>query len=100
MYYLTQLIYLRPGGEAMFEAFEAVAIPLIEQYNGKLLFRVRPGEGGFIAVDGEKPYEIHLIEFPSKDDFIRFGQNPERARLLHLKEQSVEKALLFEGKLL
>jgi uncharacterized protein (DUF1330 family) len=100
MYYLTQLIYLRPGGEATFDEFENVAIPLIEKYNGKLLFRVRPDKDSYIAVDGESPYEIHLISFTSKDDFIQFGQNPERARLLHLKEQSVEKAILIEGNML
>ena len=100
MNYYTQLIYLRPGCEAIFDEFESVAIPLIAQYNGSLLLRVRPEKSSFIEGSGDQPYEIHLISFESKDNFIRFAQNPERARLLHLKEQSVEKAVLIEGRLI
>lgn len=97
MLYYTQLIYLHPGAEAIFDEFEAVAIPLIEKYNGTLLLRVRPGAGSLIEGADELPYEIHLISFNSKADFIRFGQDPARAEFLHLKEQSVAKAVLIEG---
>jgi hypothetical protein len=34
MIYITQLIYIIPGQEAVFEQFEQVAIPLIAKYNG------------------------------------------------------------------
>jgi hypothetical protein len=30
MIYLTQLVYLNPGKEEAFDAFEAVALPLID----------------------------------------------------------------------
>lgn len=92
----TQLIYLKPGGATAFEAFEAVAIPLIAKYNGQLLFRVRPGAGAFI--EGiEQPYEIHLVSFPTEADFEAFGRDPERKTVLHLKDQSVEKIVLIKG---
>jgi hypothetical protein len=42
MIYITQLIYIIPGQEAVFEQFEQVAIPLIAKYNGNYLFRLRP----------------------------------------------------------
>jgi hypothetical protein len=37
--YLTQLIYIHPGQEEVFDAFEAVAVPLLTKYRGKLLLR-------------------------------------------------------------
>jgi hypothetical protein len=108
MIYITQLIYLHPGQEAAFDAFEAVAIPLIARYNGTLLFRVRPPRAAFIEgvaagspastpAAGAPPYEIHLVSFPTEADFEAFGRDPERKTVLHLKEQSVERILLVKG---
>lgn len=58
MIYITQLIYIIPGQEDVFEQFEQVAIPLITKYNGKLLFRLRPAATAYIGESAEKPYEI------------------------------------------
>ncbi len=100
MIYFTQLIYLRPGGEAIFDQFENVALPLIAQYNGQLLMRVRPQEADFVEINFDRPYEIHLVSFESRSDFERFAQDPSRQQFLHLKDQSVEKVVLIEGKML
>lgn len=96
MIYITQLIYLKPGKEDVFEAFEAVAIPLIARYNGRLILRVRPSPEAFI--DGEaRPYEIHLVSFEAESDFEAFARDPERASMLHLKEASVERIAMIRG---
>ena len=97
MPYITQLIYLKPGQEDVFDEFERIAIPIIPKYNGKLLFRVRPSDGNFIEGNIESPYEIHLIEFASDADFQNFMKDEERERFLHLKEKSIESSLLFKG---
>src|SRR4030095_6044870 len=72
MIYITQLIYIKEGQEHIFDQFEDVAIPIIGKYNGKLLLRVRPGETAFIETWIDKPYEIHLVEFASEQDFKNF----------------------------
>lgn len=100
MLYFTQLIYIKPGQEKMFDEFEAVAIPLIAKYNGRLLFRVRPDPAAFIEGEGRPPYEIHLVSFPEEKDFIAFGKDPARASFLHLKEASVERIELIRGVML
>ncbi|HEY4108141.1 DUF1330 domain-containing protein [Puia sp.] len=97
MIYLTQLIYLKPGKETEFDAFEAVAIPLIARYGGQLLLRIRPGAGALIAGEGSPPYEIHLVSFEAEKDFEAFGKDPERAAFLHLKEASVDRIVLIKG---
>ena len=98
MFYITQLIYLKPGGEADFEAFEAQALPLMAHYAGKLLLRLRPNEASVIAAEGEVPYEVHLVSFPSRDDFERFAKDNSRKAFLHLKEASVREAWMIAGK--
>jgi uncharacterized protein (DUF1330 family) len=97
MIYLTQLIYIREGQEAVFHQFEDIAIPAISKYNGRLLLRVRPEGNSVIESNIERPYEIHLVEFDAEQDFVNFSKDEERKKFLHLKEQSVKSVLLIKG---
>lgn len=97
MIYITQLIHINPGQEKIFDQFEAVAIPIIAKYNGRLLFRVRPDDKAFIEYRGEKPYEIHLVEFDNEQDFENFKRDEERKKFLHLKEKSIRTSTMIQG---
>ena len=97
MIFLTQLIYVKEGHEAVFDQFEDIAIPAILKYNGRLLLRVRPTENSFVEYNIDKPYEIHLVEFANEQDFENFKQDEERRKFLHLKEQSIKSVLLIKG---
>jgi uncharacterized protein (DUF1330 family) len=97
MIYITQLIYIIAGQEKIFNEFEDVAIPIISKYNGRLLFRVRPGENSFIEHQMDKPYEIHFVEFDSEKDFENFKLDEERKKFLHLKEQSIKSSIMVLG---
>lgn len=97
MTYITQLIYLKEGQEEVFHQFENVAIPIIKKYNGRLLLRIRPDENSYIEYSIEKPYEVHLVEFKSEQDFKNFMQDDERKKFLHLKEQSIKASILIQG---
>jgi uncharacterized protein (DUF1330 family) len=97
MIYITQLIYINPGQEEIFDQFENVAIPIIKKYNGRLLFRIRPGENSYIEHTGDKPYEIHLVEFDTQHDFENFTHDDERKKILHLKEQSIKASMMILG---
>lgn len=98
MIYLTQLIYIKEGQEAIFHEFESLAIPIILKYNGRLLLRVRPDEASYVESQMEKPYEIHLVEFDSELDFHNFARDEERKQFLHLKEASIQSSWLIQGK--
>ena len=97
MIFITQLVYIRQGQENVFHQFEDIAIPAISRYNGRLLFRIRPTESTFIEHNIEKPYEIHLVEFDTEQDFENFQNDDERKKFLHLKDQSIESVLLIKG---
>jgi len=100
MFYITQLIYVVPGAESDFEAFEQVALPSIERYHGKLLMRVRPERSAFLEGEAEPPYEIHLVSFDEEADFQAFLSDEERKKVLHLKEKSVRSMMMIKGKAL
>lgn len=97
MIFITQLIYIKEGQESIFHQFEKVAIPTILKYNGRLLIRVRPDNNSIIEGNIGKPYEIHLVEFETEQDFENFKQDEERKKFLHLKDQSVKSILLIKG---
>jgi uncharacterized protein (DUF1330 family) len=97
MIYITQLVYIKAGQEELFHQFEDIAIPTILKYNGKLLLRVRPTEDSIIERQMDKPYEVHLVQFDSEQDFENFKQDEERKKYLHLKEQSIREVILIQG---
>ncbi|MBP6237207.1 MAG: DUF1330 domain-containing protein [Saprospiraceae bacterium] len=97
MIFFTQLIYIIEGQEQVFDQFENIAIPAILKYNGRLLLRVRPTENTFIEYHIDKPYEIHLVEFETQQDFDNFIQDEERKKFLHLKDQSIKASILIQG---
>lgn len=95
----TQLVFVREGREDAFQRFEDHVLPLLSKYNGKLLYRARPSVADVIATDIGHPYEVHLISFGSQDDFRAYAPDEERQKYLHLKDESVESAMLIEGSL-
>ena len=97
MIFLTQLIYIKEGQENVFHQFEDIAIPAISKYNGRLLLRVRPDDNSIVENNIDKPYEIHLVEFDTEQDFKNFSQDEDRKKFLHLKDQSVKSVLLIKG---
>ena len=100
MLYYTQVIFVLEGQEATFEEFEAHVLPLLQRHGGQLLYRVRPGRPDVIETAMDYPYEIHLVTFPARANFEAYRDDPERMRHMPLKEKSIRKAMLIEGKLL
>jgi len=97
MIHLTQLIYIKEGQEDVFNQFEEMAIPTILKYNGQLTLRIRPEKNSVIENNIEVPYEIHLVEFNSVQDFENFKKDEERLKFMHLKEQSIKSSILIQG---
>jgi len=81
----------------VFHQFEDIAIPAISKYNGRLLLRVRPDNNSIIENNIDKPYEIHLVEFNTEQNFQNFMHDEERKKFLYLKEQSVKSVVLIKG---
>jgi uncharacterized protein (DUF1330 family) len=97
MIFITQLIYIKEGQESVFHQFEDIAIPAISKYNGRLLLRVRPESNSIIENNIDTPYEIHLVEFNTEQDFQNYMHDEERKKFLHLKEQSVKSVVFIKG---
>lgn len=97
MIFLTQLIFVKEGKEETFFEFESFAIPLMEKYTGKLIYRVRPRKEDFIDEQKEVPYEIHFISFNSDEDLKKFMNDDTRLEFIHLKKDSIKSTILIKG---
>ncbi len=97
MIYITQLIFVKEGKEAIFHEFEANVLPLIEKFNGKLLYRVRPDDSAYVVAESEKPYEIHFVSFEAESDLQAYMKDDGRLKFIHLKNESVQSMLLVKG---
>src|ERR1700749_331943 len=97
MIYYTQLIFIKHGGEGLFQAFEDKVLPLLKSHNGELVYRIRPKEDASIEACAEPPYEIHIVTFGDKIDFKNYAADPKRLEYIEMKNNSVEKIILIEG---
>jgi uncharacterized protein (DUF1330 family) len=97
MIHITQLIFIVPGKEDAFHQFEDIAIPLMPEYGGRLLYRFRPGPGVVVGTVEELPYEVHIITFDSEADLDAFLKDERRQSIMHLKEASIRKSVLIKG---
>src|SRR4051812_7844025 len=97
MLYYTQLIYIKEGKEEAFQSFEDHVLPMLEKYNGRLLIRLRPEKESVIETKIDYPYEVHVVSFASKEDFVSYANDKDRLEFLPLKNESVLKVLLIEG---
>lgn len=97
MIYLTMMIFIQKGKADIFYEFEDLAIPILKEYNGQLIYRIRPTRESFIECEGEQPYEIHFIYFAREADFINFSKDKRRKAFLHLKEASIKTTFLVKG---
>jgi uncharacterized protein (DUF1330 family) len=98
MLYYTQLIFVKKGKEEEFNSFEDRVLPLLANHGGELVYRLRPDNESFIEGAAELPYEIHLVTFKSVEGFKSYGADPQRLAFIGLKNESVERVVLIEGK--
>jgi len=91
-YALTLFYYLNEGMETDFLKFEESVLPLLEKHNGRLLYRIRPPKESFIYPPGDElPYEVHVVTFGSKQDFLEYKNDPERQKYIELGSRAIKK---------
>ena len=95
---ITQIIYLNEGGQKDFQEYESLVLPLLEKYKGKLEFRIRPAAENFIyPIESELPYELHIVSFETKADFLKFKDDPVRTNHHELFQRAVKRVVVLES---
>lgn len=95
---ITLLIYLNDGAGKDFLENESIVLPLLEKYNGGLELRLRPdGDTYIYPSEGEVPYGVHIVSFETKEDYLRFKNDPVRINNQDLLKNSVKKITVIES---
>lgn len=94
--YVVAHIQIQPGRASEFEQYEAEVLPIIKEFGGSLLYRLRRSVHGDPAPDsdtdsGEEVYEIHLLQFSDYAAFERYRSSPSLAALAAKREAAIAK---------
>lgn len=92
--YLTVLIYLKQGKEALFHDYERQAAQVMARHNGRFEQIIKPD-----TVNGDLPLpdEIHVLSFATPEGFAHYRQDPDSQALASMRLASVERAIFLQG---
>ncbi len=90
-------LYAKEGSEKIFLEYESSVLPLLKEYEGELLLRIRPDRSFEEDSKIRIPTEIHLIGFASEDSFRRFLSDPKRKSLEDMQKKGISFSILFQG---
>lgn len=95
-------LWIHPGQEAAFEAFEREAARAMGVYGGRIEQAVRldpglgvPGQGAAAS----QPFEIHLVSFPSESAWESYRAGPEAAALAGRRAAIIARTEVQRGRL-
>ena len=97
MIYITAFFFVSEGKEDLFQDYEQKVLPLMDDYNGNLIYRIRLGENNFITSSEEMPYEIHFISFSTDQDFFSYVNDERRQKYMGQKEEAIRSTFLVKG---
>ena len=97
MIYFTARIFVKEGKEKVFQQYEELVLPVLKEYSGELIYRIRPTKETFVAAEEELPFEIHFISFNSEKDFSDYANDSRRKEFLQLKDDAIKSTFLVKG---
>lgn len=71
---LVVSLWIHPGQEAEFEAFEREAAALMARYGGRIEQAIRIDDAGG---QGGGPFEVHVVSFPDRAAAESYRADPE-----------------------
>jgi hypothetical protein len=87
-------LYIHPGQEAPFRAFETAAARILARYGGRIERVIRPERA---MPEAPLPHEIHLVSFPDEAAFAAYRADAELAALRQAAIARTEIILGTEG---
>jgi antibiotic biosynthesis monooxygenase (ABM) superfamily enzyme len=85
-------LWIHPGQEAAFEAFERKAAAIMARHGGRIdqAVRVAPGQEG-------APYEVHLVSFPDAAGHAAYKSDPATVALAGERQSVILRTAIARG---
>ena len=87
-------LFIHPGREGEFRRFETEAVRIMRKHGGCIEKVIRPT----VAVQQELlPYEVHLLSFPSMEQFAAYKADADLAKLADLRQSAIARTEVLIG---
>ena len=86
-------MWVREGCVAEFEAYERKASRIMQRYGGAIERSVRVDQ----PTASDRPFEVHLVSFPSQAMFDAYRADAELNALSHEREAAIAKSVVLVG---
>jgi antibiotic biosynthesis monooxygenase (ABM) superfamily enzyme len=84
-------LWIYPGQEAAFEAFEREAVRLMARHGGRIDSATRIEQGT------ETPFEVHVVSFPDRPSAESYAADPETVELRGRRAEIISRTEMLEG---
>jgi uncharacterized protein (DUF1330 family) len=89
---LNLLKFKGEEGRASYARYTKEAGAFVEAVGGKVLYLGRAAE----LLNGEERWDVvMLVQYPSREAFLKMANNPEYLKAHHFREEGVERAVLY-----
>ena len=90
-------LWVHPGQELAFEAFEQDAAKIMARYGGRIdqAVRLSPADD---ARAGEGPVEVHIVSFPNEAAFEAYGADGVTLALRARRDQIIARTSFAAGR--
>ncbi len=85
------LLEARDGDLDALRTYERRVLPLVANHGGRLITAFEPAGRGTPGI----PDEVHVLEFPSEDEFASFRDDPRRTALADDQAAALSGATVF-----
>jgi len=93
--YVVVRLWIREGREAEFEAYERKVARILACHGGAIERAVRCG--GTLLNGPAPPFEVHLLHFPSNEEYEEFRRDPQREALSAERAGAISHTDVFLG---
>ena len=87
-------LWIHPGQEARFAAFEREAAASMARFGGRIETAVRIQPGGA----GDSPFEVHVVSFPDRAAADSYAAAPETVQLRVRRSEIIARTGVLEGR--
>lgn len=92
---LVVSLWIHPGQECAFEAFERDAARVMAKHGGRIDQAVRVAQDGA----GDAPFEVHCVSFPDRAAAEAYASDPEMPGMLHRRAAIIARTERLVGRM-
>lgn len=91
-------LWIHPGQEAAFEAFEQEAARNMARHGGRIDHAVRLTQPDGVGTNDATPYEMHVVSFPDGAAVQAYANDPATLALVGRRSAIIARTVVMSGR--